>query len=213
VAFVVPRNDFTEAVLARAEEIDVPDRVHVLPYVPQDQVVPFLSDATAGVIPIHHFPNHEIALITKYFEYAHARLPIIVSDVETMARQTRDLGNGEVFVADDVPDYVRAVRAVLADRSRYVAVYDERPEVLQTWSWQRQAAILTDIYTAVTGLRPEARPELPVSAAPVAETAPAPGAGAVSPVTTEPVSDDDVPAGEPLDEREAEPEGAAGGPL
>ena len=50
--------------------------------------VAYLTDALGadlGVIPIHHWPNHEIALITKFFEYSHARLPIVVSDVRTMA--------------------------------------------------------------------------------------------------------------------------------
>jgi glycosyltransferase involved in cell wall biosynthesis len=157
VAFVVAANPFTDSLVVRAAQLGVADRVHVLPYVPQDQVVPFLSDATAGVIPIHHFPNHEIALITKYFEYAHARLPIVVSDVETMAGQTRELGNGEVFRAEDVADYVRAVEAVLADRERYARIYDERPEVLRDWSWRRQADVLTQVYAQVTGITPPPR--------------------------------------------------------
>ena len=81
--------------------------------------MPFLSGADAGVIPIRHFPNHEIALITKFFEYSHARLPIVVSDVKTMAETVRRTGQGEVFEADNLEDFVRAVRAVLADPESY----------------------------------------------------------------------------------------------
>lgn len=157
VAIVAARNAFAESLLARAAQLDAADRVHLLPYVPQDQVVPYLASASIGVIPIHHLPNHEIALITKYFEYAHAGLPIVVSDVDTMGRQTRELGNGEVFVAKDVPDYVRAVRAVLADRDRYTRPYVEHPDLMRAWSWPRQAEVLTELYTEVTGLRPEPR--------------------------------------------------------
>ena len=157
VALVVHDNAFTESLVARAEELGVADRLHVLPYVPQDQVVPFLASASAGVIPIHHLPNHEISLITKYFEYAQARLPIVVSDVETMGGQTRELGNGEVFAAGDVADYVRAVTAVLADRGRYTAAYERRPELLQEWSWPRQAQVLIATYARVTGRRPQPR--------------------------------------------------------
>ena len=214
VAFVVPTNAFTETVLARAAELGVAGRVHVLPYVAQDQVVPFLASATAGVIPIHHFPNHEIALITKYFEYAHARLPIVVSDVETMAAQTRELGNGEVFRAEDVDDYVRAVRAVLADRARYSDVYDARPEVLQDWSWERQAAVLAEVYTQVSGLRPQPRHADVDPAASAALATPSPEApvrpGGLS--AAEPVLDDDAAADEPAPVRDVEPEPAQGGP-
>jgi glycosyltransferase involved in cell wall biosynthesis len=130
----------------RAAALGVADRLHVLDYVPQDQVVPLLRSATAGIIPIHHVPNHEIALITKYFEYAHARLPIITSDTETMGGRTREVGNGEVFVAQDVADFVRAARAVIADPQRYRDAYDRDPELLQGWSWDQQKAVLLDVY-------------------------------------------------------------------
>ena len=115
-------------------ELGVADRVHLVPYVPFDQVVPFLAGADIGVIPIHHWPNHEIALITKYFEYAHARLPMVVSDVRTMAQATRETGLGEVFEAENVADYARAVRAVLADPARYRAAYDAHG-LLENWTW------------------------------------------------------------------------------
>ena len=81
------------------------DRVHAVPYVPHDQVPRFLAAADAGLIPIHHWPNHEIALITKFFEYSHARLPIVVSDVRTMAETVRATGQGEVFRARDAADW------------------------------------------------------------------------------------------------------------
>ena len=147
VAFVVahPRSRYVEGLVARAEELGVVDRVHLLPYVPHDQVVSFLASADAGVIPIHHWPNHEVALITKFFEYAHARLPMIVSDVRAMAEATRSLGQGEVFRADDVEDFVRVVKIVLADPARYRSAYD-RPGVLESWTWETQAKALDEVY-------------------------------------------------------------------
>lgn len=149
VALVVSsaRSDYVRGLLARAAELDVADRVHTLPYVPFDQVVPFLSAADIGVIPIHHWPNHEIALITKFFEYSHARLPIIVSDVQAMGDMVRDTGQGEVFRAEDLDDYVRAVEAVLGDPQRYRAVYDARPDLLREWTWEAQADVLDGVYT------------------------------------------------------------------
>lgn len=128
-----------------ATRLGVAERLHVLPYVQQEHVVAFLRSADIGVIPILHYPNHEIALITKYFEYAHAGLPIVVSDVQEMARTTRELGNGEVFTAGDTRSYAAAARAVLADDKRYRAAYD-RPGLLESWSWPAQAAVLVELY-------------------------------------------------------------------
>jgi glycosyltransferase involved in cell wall biosynthesis len=129
-----------------------PDRIHAVPYVPHERVAAFLSAADAGVIPIHHWPNHEIALITKFFEYSHARLPIVVSDVRTMAETVRATGQGEVFRARDAADFARAVRAVLADPRRYRGVYDGPGSPLPGWTWEAQAAKLDAIYGAL--LRP-----------------------------------------------------------
>ncbi|WDZ88250.1 glycosyltransferase family 4 protein [Micromonospora cathayae] len=147
VAFVVNRPDgeYVRGLVDRAGELGVADRLHVGGYVPADRVVPFLAGADVGVIPIEHWPNHEIALITKFFEYSHARLPVVVSDVRTMAETVRTTGQGEVFRAGDPADLVRAVRAVLADPARHRAAYD-RPGLLKSWSWPAQAEVYDRIY-------------------------------------------------------------------
>ncbi|SBT67196.1 Glycosyltransferase involved in cell wall bisynthesis [Micromonospora sediminicola] len=141
-----PAAGYVRQVVARAARHGVDDRVHVLPYVPHRQLVAFLAAADVGLIPLHHWPNHEIALITKFFEYAHARLPIVVSDVRTMADTVRATGQGEVFRARDAADLARAVRAVLADPGRYRAVYDRPDSPLPGWTWEAQAERLDALY-------------------------------------------------------------------
>ncbi|HEY9374428.1 glycosyltransferase family 4 protein [Streptomyces sp.] len=148
MAFVVPAPaaGYIQGLLKRAEELGVGDRLHAVPYVPHYQVVRFLSAANVGCIPIHHWPNHEIALITKFFEYSHARLPLVVSDVKTMSEVTRSTGQGEVCRAEDVDDLARAIKAVLADPEKYKAAYD-KPGLLDTWTWEAQAEVLDRLYT------------------------------------------------------------------
>jgi glycosyltransferase involved in cell wall biosynthesis len=147
VALVVGKLDapFVTGLRQRAEQLGAADRLHILPYVPHWQVVGFLASADIGVIPIRHFPNHEIALITKFFEYSHARLPIVVSDVRTMAETVASTGQGEIFRADDVNDYVRAVRTVLAELPRYRAAYNSAG-LLEQWTWVAQAGTLDRVY-------------------------------------------------------------------
>jgi glycogen(starch) synthase len=146
VAFVV--NDanpaYINSLIARAKELKVADRLHILPYVAHSEVVGFLSTATVGVIPIHHWLNHEIQLITKFFEYSHARLPIVSSDVEVMAATVRENGQGEVFKVDDVDDYVRAIEAIIADPERYRNAYDTLD--MHAWTWEVQAKVQDGVY-------------------------------------------------------------------
>ena len=147
------RDDYVNGLVAQAEALGAGDRFHVVGYVTPQEVTRFLASATVGVIPLLHTPNHEIALITKYYEYLHAGLPIVVSDVEAMAVKTRELGNGEVFTAGDADSFAAAVRAVLADRAGYTASYG--PQLLEENSWEGQAEILNQLYADLAGTMPE----------------------------------------------------------
>lgn len=165
-------NTHYDELLARCVDLGVDDRLHRVDYVPQDLVVPHLASADIGLIPIHHAVNHEISLITKYREYMHARLPIVVSDVRTMADFTRAHHVGEVFVAGDSADLARAVRTVLADPASYRAAFTD--EMLVENSWETQAARLVDVYASLAGRPPGPEPVeldgpalLPATTAPV----------------------------------------------
>jgi glycosyltransferase involved in cell wall biosynthesis len=88
-----------------------------------------------------------------------ARLPILVSDVKTMSAEVRKLGNGEVHIAEDVNDFVRAAQLILADPAKYRAAYT--PVVLAEHTWEGQAEILVDLYNSIAGVKPTARPYKP----------------------------------------------------
>lgn len=151
-AFVVPDPDHPHLaeLRDRAAQLGVHARLHVVPYVPVPDVPAFLSSADIGVLPVHQLPHHQTVLATRYYEYAHARLPVVVSDVRAMAAATLEVGNGEVFRARDTADFVRAVGAVLTNPRRYRKAYD-RVEVLRQWSWQTESAPLLDLYARLLG--------------------------------------------------------------
>ncbi|RKE12372.1 glycosyltransferase family 4 protein [Catellatospora citrea] len=143
-----PDGPYATTLRERAAELGVADRIHLMGYVQHDLVVPLLATADLGVMPIRHHLNHEMSLATKFFEYSHARLPIVGSDVRTLAATVRSTGQGEVFRADDVADFVRAAKSVLADPERYRAVYD-KPGLLDGWTWQHQADVLERVYSSL----------------------------------------------------------------
>jgi glycosyltransferase involved in cell wall biosynthesis len=154
VAFIAPdpQARYVSELVERAKRLGAADRVHIVGYVPHNQVISLLSEADIGVIPVLHFPNHEIALITKFFEYSQARLPIVVSDVRAMAAMVSQTGQGEVFTAGDIDSYVAAVRAVLADPQRYHGSY-KLSGLLDEWTWEAQAQVQIAVYQSVIGER------------------------------------------------------------
>ena len=152
-----PKNATVLALIESAK--DLKERFHVVPYVPNSELVSYLSTADIGLIPIVHRLNHEISLITKFGEYMQARLPILVSDVKTMSEEVNRLKNGEVFIAEDVDDFVRAARLILNDPAKYRAAYT--PEILAERSWERQAEVLIELYNQIAGAAPVARSHTP----------------------------------------------------
>jgi glycosyltransferase involved in cell wall biosynthesis len=164
VALVIiapPNNVYVRELMARAASIGISDRVKNVAYVPNEELVSYLSAADIGLIPILHRPNHEISLITKFGEYAAANLPIIVSDVKTMAEEVRTIGNGEVFTAENAAEFVVATERILADPAKYRAAYTD--EVLRTRSWERQSETLIATYNGLVSDRAvEVKPSTPL---------------------------------------------------
>lgn len=147
----VPFQPVVPVLLDLASELGVSDRVHTAPYVPVDQIVPYLSAADVGVHTLLHGPNNEIALATKYYEYAQARLPVLVTDVKVMAETTRRTGQGEVFRPGDATDLARAAQLVFSDLPKYRKAFEDE-ELMRSWTWEAQAEILDDVYRKVLGL-------------------------------------------------------------
>lgn len=149
VLVVGSTSPYLKSLRKRAGDLGVSDRLHVHPYVDPSQITRFLSTASVGLIPFHRWPNHDLSLPTKYYEYSHARLPIVTSDVDTVAEAVRATGQGEVFVAGDVAGLARAVSTVLADDTgAYRRAYDD-PALMETLAWPHHAARLMAVYDSL----------------------------------------------------------------
>ena len=154
---VASRHRYVVELEQQAQKLGVRGRLHVLAYVAPHRVVDYLRTANAGVVPLLRTASHDLAICSKYFEFMHARLPIVTSDVKLQAQTTVQFGNGEVFRAGDVSSFVEATRAVLANAERYVGAYDV-PGRIQSNSWEAQEPALLQVYTRLTGWSPVSRP-------------------------------------------------------
>jgi glycosyltransferase involved in cell wall biosynthesis len=134
-----------------AEKDGVADRVHILDPVPPDEVVEFNSTADVGVHPLlAGIPNHEMALPNKIFEYMHAGLPIVVTDLRELGSFVRKHGLGEGFRSGDPADMAARVEKVLANPEPYRrAALD--PALRTEYSWERQAEVLIAMYNDLLG--------------------------------------------------------------
>lgn len=141
---IVSNSSHVENIAELADTLGMAGRFHTHPYVASDRVASFIRTADLGIHGLVHYPNGEVALPNKLFEYLHAGLPVVVSDVQSMRAFVEARGVGEVFTAEDVGSCAAAIRRVLSDAAPYRARIT--PELLQEYSWERQEQKLLEIY-------------------------------------------------------------------
>ncbi|MFD2766179.1 glycosyltransferase [Micromonospora eburnea] len=141
-----------ESLLDRADLLNVRDRIHVVPYVPQHAVPDYLSTADIGLICSKRTLNYELSLPTKLAEYLHAGLPVVASDVKTLGEYVSRHGVGEVFRSDDEESFVAAVTQAMTRRQELVANITE--PVLTELSWEAQVDALMGLYRKLCPVKP-----------------------------------------------------------
>ncbi len=122
----------------------VADRLHQHDYVPIDEVTNFLRTATLGCHPMLHFGNGEVAMPNKLFEYIHSGIPLLVSDVKSMAAFVRSHEIGEVFIAEDAESLAEQAMRIICNRNDYATNITE--ELIDTHSWETQAPKILHMY-------------------------------------------------------------------
>jgi len=130
--------------LRLAKELGVLDRVHTAPYVSPSQITQYLSSADVGLIPRNSGRHLDLSLPTKFREYTHAGLPIVVSNNIAMADEIRRTGIGRVFRSGNVAGLVLQIERVLGNPDRYKRRIT--PALLEKYSWESQSEILSSIY-------------------------------------------------------------------
>ena len=144
--------------MSLARELGVGERVRFVPPVPSHEVPAYLSGADLAVSPIiGDAASYDMALPNKLFEFLHAGLPIVTSDIAAMSAFVTAHDLGQVFRQGDPADCARAVRRALAE-----PVSVDTAALREEFSWQGQEPALLAAYaTLVDGLAVSERPWQP----------------------------------------------------
>lgn len=147
--------------MSLARELGVGERVRFVPPVPSHEVPAYLSGADLAVSPIiGDSASYDMALPNKLFEFLHAGLPIVTSDIAAMSAFVTAHHLGQVFRQGDPADCARAVRRALAE-----PVSVDTAALREEFSWQGQEPALVAAYAKlVDGLAVSERPWQPSEA-------------------------------------------------
>lgn len=154
-ATVGPRRPQTEAELVGlAEQLGVRDRLHLVDPVPHNEVTSFVRTAGVSLIPIQNVClSYQYCFPNKLLESLLSGVPVVVSDLVELRRMIEKTGCGVTVDETDPKAIADGIRAVLQDRDRF-APDDEMIKWLRdTYSWDRQREVLSDLYRGL-GAKP-----------------------------------------------------------
>lgn len=140
-------NRHARALTRLATRVGVADRVHFAPYVRPGEITQYLSSADVGIIPRKQGSHLDLSLPTKFREYLHAGLPLVVSANAEMRRTVRATGVGLAFPCGDPQAMAGRLRRVLNNPKAFTDAIT--PTLLSAHSWEAQSKTLARYYESV----------------------------------------------------------------
>lgn len=97
--------------------------------------------------PVHE--NYQFSLPNKLFDYLHAGVPVVASNVSEVAKIVREFGVGEVAGSVDPDAIAAAVRKVFDNGAGHYA--DNLFKAAKAFNWQRESTTIEAILDRVAG--------------------------------------------------------------
>jgi glycosyltransferase involved in cell wall biosynthesis len=130
----------------RAQELDVDDRIVFLPRMPFDQLRHYTANADLGLSldkPLHL--NYTLSLPNKVFDYIHAGIPVLCSDLPELRRLVSTYHVG-MLVSDLNPKHLAKSIDTALHHPDYSSWKANCIQIRQSLSWQGEEVVLKEIY-------------------------------------------------------------------
>ncbi|MEO6888227.1 MAG: glycosyltransferase family 4 protein [Ktedonobacteraceae bacterium] len=132
----------------------IAERVKIIPPVPYEELLAWTASADLGVIFYSpDYPEVQMYLPNKIFEYMMAGLPFLSSPVDAVAEVINTYDVGQVLPSLAPVDIGATINALLADR---LALERMRRNALeasrQDFSWEKESQRLVRLYHGIVGM-------------------------------------------------------------
>jgi glycosyltransferase involved in cell wall biosynthesis len=152
IVLIVGQGDVVHDLQKRVKEMGWEDRVIFTGRVTPELLRKYTAAADIGVtFDKNVSPNHYYSLPNKLFEYIHAGIPIIASNLPERKRIIEEYGVG-VVLEDLSPGCVgKAINDMLQDSTKMDQYRENCRNAALKLNWQEEEKVLREIYNEVTG--------------------------------------------------------------
>jgi glycosyltransferase involved in cell wall biosynthesis len=139
---------YIEELKDKATKFNGDNRLHFVPYVSPEEVVPYISTASVGISPLPaDVVNYDLALPNKLFDYMQAKLPIVSSDCQEVSELLAKYPLGEIFDWRDPKALADAVIRAIEKISEISRAYQSLSTELENFTWEHQELELDKAYS------------------------------------------------------------------
>ncbi len=133
--------------VAMATRLGISDRFRILPAVPFEEVVEYITGANLGVISVEPVTlSYRLCMPNKLFELSFARVPILANDLDDVKGFLNTHKNGLIVDFEDEVSLVYTIERILSDPSQLALTATASDALERNYSWRAQAAKLGSIY-------------------------------------------------------------------
>jgi glycosyltransferase involved in cell wall biosynthesis len=126
-------------------------RIYLLGMINMTVLPSYTASADLGVVLIQDTClSYRLSLPNKLFEYLHAGLPVICSDLPAMATILKEYQVGELVNPDDPASIAHGIKIALGDVSRYKTLKANTHKASEVFNWQNEGKKLIEIYKNFT---------------------------------------------------------------
>lgn len=145
---------YIEELKTKATAFGASNRLHFVPYVSPEEVVPYISTASVGISPLPaDVVNYDLALPNKLFDYIQAGLPLVASNCSEVSKLLERFPLGLTFDWQDSKALASAVTSVLSQTEEILARYQDLKSELQEFTWETQEIELNKAYEVALGAK------------------------------------------------------------
>lgn len=136
--------------MKQARRWGVQDRFRLLPPVPFEQVVSYISGADVGIISVEPVTlSYRHCMPNKLFELSFANVPIVSNKLDEISEFLARFGNGMVVDFGDQSKVVYCITKMLCQKESFIMDADKMSELGDEFSWNSQVRRIEEIYNRV----------------------------------------------------------------
>jgi glycosyltransferase involved in cell wall biosynthesis len=145
-----PSDNVKGAFWKTVEDKRLKDMVVYKGYLPHDDIAAHLLDADFGLCLLDSRQRYHWTEPIKYFEYAAAGLPVIMSDLPAMKNLVKKNENGYTISLNSPDEFADTIGAIITDRSKAKRMGQRGQSAFNTrYNWEALEPRLFELYSKI----------------------------------------------------------------